>query len=62
MINIEHKLWTAPGRRPYKTAPVAVYTSSFKCYLNIFLDRVHGSMIHEVLSVPREALHKLLHI
>jgi len=29
MTNIEHKLSTAPGRRPYKTAPVAVYTSSF---------------------------------
>jgi len=29
MTNIENKLWTAPGRRPYKTALVAVYMSSF---------------------------------
>jgi len=32
MTNIEYKLWTAPGHRPHKTAPVVVYTSSFFVY------------------------------
>jgi len=38
MIN-EHKLWKVPGRRPYKTAPIAVYRSSFFQF-SIFLAEI----------------------
>jgi len=42
MINIEHKLWTAPGRRPNKTAPMAVYTSSILINFGLF----HATILH----------------
>jgi len=35
--NNEHKLWMALWLRPYKTAPLAVYTSSFLNYNYVYI-------------------------
>jgi len=56
MTNDEHKLWTAPGPRSCKTAPVAVYIYTSRFVFAISDGFVGGSIFEMTPELPKQLI------